>query len=303
MPAESSQKYMEIDGKSFVHIKTREYTPVSVYQNENLFLRIGPKDLILPELSLHKNLLRFNFPVPEIISEGEKDGKYYYIETSLGQTLLGDIFWEDCKRLGFISDDNFKKLLLLTEKFARAQIKTAKNNHGYESFYHGVHVDYLIDELPYLQEKIIVAFEKVKERLSDLPTVLTHGDFNAYNLFEKGVIDFGNSFEAPAGYDLIGNIFHTYLFPKGRDFESTRRYDFSLEQVNEYFALLDNIFLENNFPKISDFKNEFIFCRTIWSAVRMQRYPKIQEWRYKKFEKILESYLSNKDVANILLND
>lgn len=147
------------------------------------------------------------------------------------------------------------------------------------------------------------AFEKVKERLSSSPTILTHGDFNAYNLFEEGIIDFGNSFEASAGYDLVSNIYHTYLFPKGGDFESTRRYEFSTKQINDYFSLVDDIYLQNNFPKLSDFIGEFIFTRTIWSAVRMQRYPKVQEWRYKKFEKILENYLSDGDVIGTMLHD
>lgn len=299
----SSDEKITVDGKTFAHVKTREYTPVSIYQNEDSFLRIGPKDLILPELNLHKNLLEFDFPVPKIISEGEKDGKYYYIETSLGKILLGDIFWEDYKKSGFVSDDNFKILLSLTEKFAKAQIKTAKSEKAFESFYYGVHMDYILEELPHLKEKIITAFEKVKERLSASPIILTHGDFNAYNLFEEGIIDFGNSFEAPAGYDLVSNIYHTYLFPKGGDFESTRRYEFSTKQINDYFSLMDDIYLQNNFPKLSDFISEFIFTRTIWSAVRMQRYPKVQEWRYKKFEKILENYLSDGDVIDAMLHD
>jgi len=306
MPAAHQQKYLEkivINGKTFSHVKTREYAPVSIYQSEDSFLRIGPKDLVLPELNLHKNLLEFGFPVPTITSEGEKDGKYYYTETSLGETLLGDIFWEDCKKRDFVSDDHFKLLLSLTETFARAQIKTAKSESAFESFYYGIHMDYILEELPHLKEKIAAAFEKAKNRLSASPTVLTHGDFNAYNFFEKGIIDFGNTFEGPAGYDLVSSIFHTYLFPKGEGFESTRRYEFSTEHRDSYFSLMNDIYAQNSFPKLSDCINDFIFARTMWSAVRMQKYPKVQAWRYRKFETVLENYLSNGDIVNLLLHD
>ena len=292
-----------IDGKVFYHVKTRAYTPVSIYKNEDSFLRIGPKDLIMPELDLHKRLLRFAFPVPQIVSEGEIDGKYYYIEASLGENLLGEMFCEDCEKSGTISGANFQKFLSVTEKFAKAQLKTAESETAFESFYHGVHIDYILKELPYLKEKTLAAFEKIKSRLSVMPTVLTHGDFNAYNLFEGGVIDFGNSFEAPAGYDLMSNIYQTYLFPKGEGFEMTRGYEFSAKQIEEYFSLLDDVYAQNNLPKLSDFADDFILVRTIWSAVRMQKKPKIQKWRYEKFEKILEGYLSGKNLAEIMKND
>lgn len=280
-----------IDGKTYSYIKTREYTPVSIYRNENEFLRIGPKDIIAEELTLHKKLLEFGFPVPQILSEGEKDDFYYYIETLLGDTLLGDVFWEDAKKNGIVTDENFQKLLVLVEKFVRAQLKTAEKVGAFESFYLGLHVDYILEELPYLQEKILAGFEKLKERVSIFPAVMTHGDFNPYNLFEAGVIDFGNSFVAPAGYDIVTNAYHSFLFPKDGEFEVMRRYEFSDEQLKAYFSLVDQIYIENDLPKVSDFVEDFIFARTIWSAVRMQRWPKIQSWRHEKLEKILERYL------------
>ena len=56
--------------------KTRDYTPVSIYKGSGEFLRIGPKDVITPELNLHKKLLDYGFPIPAIIAEGEKDGTH-----------------------------------------------------------------------------------------------------------------------------------------------------------------------------------------------------------------------------------
>jgi len=284
-------KSLTMNGKTFSHVKTRGYTPVSIYRGQGEFLRIGPKDIIGEELTLHKKLLEFDFPIPQILSEGEIDNQYYYVETSLGDTLLGDIFWDDTKKRGFVTDENFQKLLSLVEKFTRAQLKTAEKKDASESFYFGLHMQYLIEELPQMKEKILTGFEKLKKRTALLPVVITHGDFNPYNFFEAGVIDFGNAFDAPAGYDLVTNIYHAFLFPKEGDFEAMRRYDFSENQIAEYLSLIDSIYIENNLPKPSDFTEDFMFGRMIWSAVRMQKLPKIQKWRYEKFERVLESYL------------
>lgn len=89
---EQNLPQIALGDKQYQHIKTREYTPVSVYKGAGEFLRIGPEGLIVPELNLHKKLLGYGFPVPGIVAEGEKDGKTYYIEQSLGDELLGDIF-------------------------------------------------------------------------------------------------------------------------------------------------------------------------------------------------------------------
>ncbi|MEI8096912.1 MAG: phosphotransferase [Candidatus Moraniibacteriota bacterium] len=296
-----SSKNISIEGKSYSFVKTRAYQPVSVYQCENEFLRIGPKNILSKEIALSRKLLEFDFPIPQILSEGEKDDQYYFTETSLGDTLFGDIFWKDARENGFVSDENFQKLLVLIEKFTRAQLKTAEPGDTFESFYFGIHMEHIIEELPYLEEKLIAGFEKLKKRTSSLPVVMTHGDFNPYNFFEAGVIDFESMFEAPVGYDIICALYHTFLFPNGTDFESTRRYEFSEDQIDKYFALVDKIYVENNLPKVSDFSADFIFSRMIWSAVRMQRMPKVQKWRYEKLEKILDSYLSNGDVVNILI--
>lgn len=291
-----------IGGKLYSFVKTRAYAPVSVYRHENEFLRIGPENILTKEIALSKKLLEFGFPIPQILSEGEKNGQYYFTETSLGDTLLGDIFWKDAREKGFVSDENFQKLLVLIEKFTRAQMKTAESGNAFESFYLGIHVEYIIEELPHLEEKITAGFEKLKARTALLPIVMTHGDFNPYNLFEAGVIDFESMFEAPVGYDIICAIYHTFLFPNGIDFESARRYEFSADQIAKYIALVDKISVENNVPKVSDFSADFIFARMIWSAVRMHRMPKVQQWRYEKLEKILDSYLSeNGDVVKTLL--
>jgi len=298
---EQNLSQIALGDKQYQHVKTREYTPVSVYKGVGEFLRIGPQGLIAPELALHKKLLGYGFPVPGIVAEGEKNGKTYYIEQSLGDELLGDIFWEDCKRDGRISDEHFNSLLTVAEKFAQAQLKTASDDKDDEGLYIGLHMDYIQDELPDFKPEILTAFEKMKARTAAMPTVLTHGDFNAYNLFESGIIDFGSIHNGPAGYDIVNNIYHTYNFPNTGDYESMRRYQFTPEQIKQYFASMDGIYTQAGLPKVTDFREDFIWAKSVWSTTRMQRYPKLQQWRYDKFKKMTGEYLNDQPIIKTAL--
>ncbi|MBI3633877.1 MAG: phosphotransferase [Candidatus Vogelbacteria bacterium] len=295
-------KFIEVEGKKFEFVKTRTYTDFSIYKSGDLYLRIGPKDIVTSELSFHKNLLELDFPVAKIVSEGELGGKFYYIETSQGNNLLGKIFADDFKKFDYVREPNFDLLLDISKRFARAQLKTVKKEKNYESFYIGVHVDYIIDELPGLKDKVLQAFAKVKERTFLLPTVVTHGDFNPFNLLERGVIDFGNNFEGIAGYDLVSNIYQTYFFPNEDGFEYQRRYEFTPGQVGRYFDSLNIIYIEAGLPRLSSFLSEFILMRAIWSAVRMRQTPKLQAWRYKNFELLLSAYLKDEDISKIIID-
>ncbi|MFA7286578.1 MAG: phosphotransferase [Patescibacteria group bacterium] len=291
---------IEIGGKSYEHVKTREYTPVAIYKCDGEFLRIAPKEVLTPELTLHKKILSYGFPVPNILAEGELDGMLYYTEQSFGDKLLGDLFWEDCKQGGEISSEHFNFFLNVSEKFALAQLKTAIDDKDDEGFYMGIHVNDIIEELPKLETTVIAAFEKTKERTRALPTVLTHGDLNAHNMFQAGIIDLGSTHTAPAGYDLIGNIYHTYNFPKTGEYESMRRYDFTANQISEYLRVIDAIYTESGLPRLIDFKDDFIFAKSVWSTVRMYRYPKLKKWRQDRFKKILVSYLNGQPLAQII---
>ena len=264
------------------------------------FLRIGPKELISPELELHRKLLTYGFPVPQITSEGIKDGRQYYIENSVGDTLLGTVFAEDSKKGEGVSREHFSDLVSLTSIFAEAQLKTLESREAFNEFYKGIHVDVLEEELPELKDTIRLAVEKLQKGTASLPTVLSHGDLNPHNLFKKGVIDFGSSFHAPAGYDLITNLYHIYNFPADSSHENARRYDFTAEQRAEYLSTMDKIYEKHHLPKVSDFLNHFIFARAIWSAVKMDHYPKLQAWRYEQFKKILDTYISGGDLAELV---
>jgi hypothetical protein len=44
-------------------------------------------------------------------------------------------------------------------------------------------------------------------------------------------------------------------------------------------------------PKISDYRDDFLMARLIWSAVGISDIPQLQAWRYEKLNRIIEAYL------------
>lgn len=294
-------KKITINGRVFEHIKTREYLPVSVFKSNSLFLRTGSEEILKKEIRFHRNLLKFDFPVPEILEEGKINGDHYYIETSLGERLFGDIFAKDFKKNGGVSEKNFLMFLDLAKKFAKAQIAAKKLDEDEKDFYSGIHVDFVLEELPGLKDDILNAFGMIKERSRSLPYVLTHGDFNPYNILEKGVIDFGSIFYAPAGFDLVTAIYNAYSFPRAGDYEMKREFEFSTRQIEVYFNSIDEIYAKSGLPPLTKFIDDFILCRLIWATARMGETPNIQKWRYERFEEMLKNYLSGRSLRDLIV--
>ncbi len=293
---------MNIAGKEYKHVKDRSYGLGSIYTDGGSFLRIGEEKLIKEELAFHKKIQRYGFPVADILAEGENQpGQYYYIETSFGDQLLADVFAEEYKEQGYVSEENFNKMLAVVSDFARAQYQTASTESSFDEFYRGIKCGDLLKEKPELAEKADEVFEKIEERLRVFPRVLTHGDLNPHNVFPKGVIDFANSYEAPFGFDIVSNLFTTYFFPESPTFEFQRRSQFSEEQRQRYMSYFDKLFKEWNLPKLSEYLSEFIIARGVWACVWMAEWPKIQTWRYGKIEKMMDAYLRDEDVTKILI--
>ena len=132
------------------------------------------------------------------------------------------------------------------------------------------------------------AYQKTVKHLSGFPFVITHGDFTPFNIFPKGVIDFEDTFMGPAGYD-VGSVSELYKwFPTSRRYEFYRHYQFTRAQRTRYLYDMDSIYTEHGLPKISDYLGDFNFAKGVWFAVRMQRLPKLQQFRYKLLKSLLK---------------
>lgn len=294
---------LTIDGKEYEFVKTRSHMHISIYKGKDCYLRIGPKELIQKEISYQKNLQGFGFPIPDIVGEGQYLDLYYFTESSFGDEHLGQIFRSHCASNSIVHDADFSKLLRIVNRFAHAQLKTADTqSFVFADFRELIQIDTLLKELPQFSQGTLDAWQILESRVKHLPSVLTHGDFNPYNIFEEGVIDWERGSYAPLGYDLVTNIFQSFFFPLNGDYEFTAGCRYSEAQITRYWEEINAICATTGVPRISDHINDFIFCRSVWSAVRMKRWPKIQMWRFRQYEVLLETYLSGGDLTRFLLD-
>lgn len=274
---------IDLGGMHFDFVKVQRSGRSAVYKGRESYLRIGSPDKIHRDLELHKRMQSAGFPIAKLLVEGESDGKAYFIESSVGEKTLSKIFEEETETAGTINQESLNQFLNITEKFARAQLRTQISERDFDGFAQGIHLDVLCKELPQYAEKIQTRFKGVMQRTGRLPFVMSHGDFNPHNLYPGGAIDLEDSYYAPFGHDLIGGVVSIDYFPDSRGFEFFAKYQFSADQQRQYFALLDGICRATELPPLSNFKNDFEFTRGIWLLVRMKEWPKIQKFRYDLF--------------------
>lgn len=279
-------EFITIKRRKFKLVKVRQYQDVGIYCYKNSFCRIGNAEEINREIIKHNQISSHNFPMAKILEQGKFKNQAYYIESSLGKKHFGEIFAEEAKHHKKISDKTFDEFLKITIRFAIAQLSSKKTGGNFPAFGKAIHLNVLAKELPAYKNKILGKFAEAKTKLQIYPFVLTHGDFNPYNLYKKGVIDFEHLHYGPAGYDLVTNIFTVSYFPKTGRYEFIAKYNFSKHQIKKYLNALDSLYQSHGLPKISSNYKYFGFCRAILQTVRMQKFPKIQEYRYKKFIKM-----------------
>jgi len=269
----------------FTFIKDRRNgTKIFGADDGESFLRFGPAEEIAKELRFHKHLIEQGYPVPQILEEGEwTDGKKYYLETSAGDEKYGMIFREEVAEHRAISDKTFGAFSAIIQRYINAQQKSETVDQDWESVFIGSHFDRIIGELPDQEDRIMAVWEKVKTDLATVPFVLCHGDFNAFNILPGGVIDFETTFNGPKGYDVVSAAASIEWFPTEGDFEMIGGYSFMPEQKKRLLELQS---------ESSQHFDALFVLRSVWAVVGMHRAPKIQAWRYAKFDELMTKYLA-----------
>lgn len=281
---------LTINKDTYRYVRTREQQDVSVYQGKNTYLRMGSVRTIQSEIGKHNALLYYRFPVPKITESGWFLDHAYYVEESFGKKQLSKFFIQDYNTRKEISKTHFTDLLSIVDKFARAQLGSATHKKFWKDFFHAIHLAILQKEAPSLAKDLERACSMIKKKVSVFPFVVSHGDFNVHNIFSKGVIDMEHVTYAPAGYDLVTLIAHTDLFPRAATYEYHRWYEFGRDQKQAYFSFIDKLYVRAGLPRPSLYKKEFQFCRAVWSAAQMQRYPKLQAWRFQIVKNLMKHF-------------
>ena len=273
--------------RPYTYIKERRNrTKIYCADDGKSFLRFGPIVAIDAELKFHKHLIEREYPVPTIIEEGSWEGAgKYFIESSAGFENFGILFRDDFAKHGAISDEMFGDFLSVTRQYIEAQQKSEIAEQDWESVFLGTHFDTLLEERPKQKDLIMNVWERVRTNLADTPFVLCHGDFNAFNILPGGVIDFETTFNGPRGYDLVSAAASIELFPTEGDFELPvfGKYSYTPKQKQTLLALQ---------PESTTHYDTLFLLRSVWSVVGMSRYPKLQTWRYEKFQKLMDEYLT-----------
>lgn len=279
---------------------------VGIYANadRSRYLRVGDSALVAKELGFHKRLLEMGFPVAQIIQEGEVDGQKYWIEESLGDGHLSARFRKETETQGEIAEDSFCLWLQQVMAMRNAQARTAEARpYDFDALAHAVGEDGMEDELPDLQEKIRAAWKKARNRIANLPICLTHGDFTSHNTMEHGIIDFGDHFEGPLGYDLVTAITVPFWFPKDHSYEFFQGYNFSPKQIERVFSDCRVLETPQGIFDLNDYFDDLFFLKANWWAVRNHRMPKLQEWRYERFRTVVDRYLAGESLREYWQNE
>lgn len=286
MPNQQEASTLTFHNQPFTFIKDRRNgTKIFGADDGKAFLRFGPANEIETELKFHKHLIEQGYPVPQILEEGEwNDGGKYYLETSAGDEKYGIIFREEVAADGTISDAIFDDFSTVIRRYIDAQQKSEVVDQDWESVFIGSHFDRILEELPDQENRIMAVWEKVRNDLATVPFVLCHGDFNAFNILPGGVIDFETTFNGPKGYDVVSAAASIEWFPTEGDFEFLGKYSFTSEQKEHLLNL--------QAESAQHFDALFIL-RSVWAVVGMQKFPKIQAWRYTKFDELMTKYLQS----------
>jgi len=272
------EEELHLNNEKYVLVGVQRGGVSAVYRGDGTYLRIGVAAKIKKDLRFHKQMESAGFPVARLMAEGEKDDMSYFIEASLGERRLGVVFTSDQEQTGSIQGAHFEELCAVARLHFEAQCRTQLPV-SWEEFGEGIGLARLLSEMPAEADAISRRFERVKHNIT-LPFVVTHGDFNAQNLYAHGVIDLEDSFPAPLGYDLMTVLTTVEFTPHSSDYEFYAKYQFSAEQRAEYLRRIDEWCSDFGLPPTSVHQEDLAFCRAVWMTGGLSVWPKLQKWRY-----------------------
>lgn len=291
-PKQQVTQEIIIDGEQYSLVLERE-RGVGLYADagRTRYVRIGTPAMVAKELSFHKELLANNFPVAKILAEGKRGDREYYIEKSLGNKHFGAIFREETDTTGEVSEESFSRLLQQVQAMHDAQERHVGAPVDAASLATSVQFGNLRAELPDDAATMDAAFAKIVNELANFPSCLTHGDFTSHNILHDGVIDFGDHFRGPVGFDMLNVMTAPFWFPKDAiNGEFTRGYRFSDAHIARLFDAVGVFTIGEHVIDLHTSFDAFFLLKAHWWTVRNHKMPKLQQWRYTHFRELVGRY-------------
>ncbi len=301
---EDRKEILLIDGKEYTYIKSRLIGgKVFCSEDKREYVRTANHAEITGEVNMTKELYERGFPVPEIVASGMVDEETaYYIEKSIGDRVFGEIFMEETEKSGHVSEESFDAFLKVIIKYCKAQFDE-KNfvPHNKEAFTGVIDVANTLRNNPPSQEMSALfteAYTLASERVLDLPWGYIQPDLNAFNILHDGIIDFELAGFGPVGYDVLTNVHFGRMWPKKRV-----AYVFSNDQVARYVREVDIVAQEKGLPTLSEYENDFLVLKAIWSTGKdkesedhPESRPAFWKWRADLRDWCIKQYLKGEKI-------
>lgn len=292
MSITSIAKEISINNSVFILQKERR-NGSRMYQSSDKqrYLRIGSELEIAAEQALQKELQQTGFPVARILEEGFLHTEFYWIEESLGRSF-GEIFEEECQKLGKIQDGSFERFLQVASKYIQAQQRTVEERPiSEEELASKVGFKALLEELPAEKELLLAGWNKLCAQVELLPTCFTHGDFLPNNILERGVIDFEDSFYGPISYDFMNPITTAFWFPYAPGSDFARKSWYANAQIDRYQQMINEVYGNDSFTKGDVFDSNFLLKATWWTKYNGWTPANLQAWRYETYKELMRLYI------------
>lgn len=254
---------------------------------------MGASEEIAKEIALYETLRSHSVPLPRLLGyEAPTDDIGRMKEESLQWKLYAELFTDSYEANWHIDDALFAEFIDYQYRHLSAQKNTIDQKDIVADTF--PKYTFLYEEWVIPSATIDVLLERIEHDTAALPQGWNHGDHNAYNIFNDGLIDLEDSFYGPLGYDTITAITQNFWFPSS-DAELTKQHTFSPEQITRY---LDDLSVH---PLAIDFTDSRIFgalflMRGIFVTVQSGATPMLEKYRYAKLQHAMEAYLAGVDM-------
>jgi len=288
-----------VEGQRFAYIKNRLIGgKVFVNEDRSVYLRTGGSAEIAGEANLTEELYGRGFPVPKLLGRGTfPNGDVYYIEQSIGERVFGDIFREETKISGHVSDKSFNEFVHVIGQYCEAQFNSANFvPHNRDALAHMTVLASVMKNHPpsdEMREMFTSAYERASQRTLLLPWGYVQSDLNAFNVMQEGIIDFELAGFGPVGYDVLANIYFGRMWPAGRV-----AYVFTDEQITRYIGEVDKIAKDKGLPVVSSFTEDFLVLKAIWATGKDKESdsPDFLQWRVRVRDWCIKQYLKGEKI-------